>query len=273
MSTDCARAWLARCLVLMTLACVGACASLRGGEVDETVSWPAEKLYAQAKDELNSGNWAAAIKSLEKLEARYPFGRWAQQAQLDTAWAHYREGDAPSALAEIERFIRLHPNHAYMDYALYLRGLINFNENRGIFARLGGQNLSERDLKAAREAFDTFKQLLQRFPESRYAADAELRMRFLLNSMAEGEVLIARYYFRRGAHVAAINRAKGVVEQYQQAPAVEEALYILMRSYEALGLSALRDDTQRVLATNFPNGTLQRRGLRADSGSWWQFWR
>lgn len=272
MSTSAARAWLGRGLLVVAATLAGGCANVRPG-ADETASWPPEKLYAQAKEELSSGNWAAAVKSLEKLESRYPFGRWAQQAQLDTAWAHYREGDPVAALAEIERFIRLYPNHPYMDYALYLRGLINFNENRGLFARLGGQNLSERDLKAAREAFDTFKQLVQRYPDSRYAADAELRMQFLLDSIAAGEVTIARYYFRRGAHVAAVNRAKGVVEQYQQSPAVEEALYILVRSYDALGLVQLRDDARRVLVRSFPDSAYERRGFASDDRSWWQFWK
>ena len=250
---------------------VGACGSTRPA-ADETASWTAEKLYAEAKDELNRGNWPAAIKQLEKLESRYPFGRFAQQAQLDTAWAHYREGDSVSALAEVERFIRLHPNHPYMDYAMYLKGLINFNENRGFFARLGGQNLSERDLKAAREAFDSFKQLIERFPDSRYAADAELRMRFLVNSIASGEVSIARYYLSRGAHVAAASRAKDVVEHYQQTPAVEEALFILVRAYDALGLPKLRDDTMRVLRQNFPDSSLASRGFASSDRSWWKFW-
>lgn len=263
---------MARCLLSVAVLSAGACSATRPSQ-DETIAWPAEKLYAEAKDELNRGNWPAAIKLLERLESRYPFGRYAQQAQLDTAWAHYREGEAASALTQIERFMRLHPNHAYLDYALYLRGLVNFNENRGFFANLGGQNLSERDLKAAREAFDSFKQLVERFPDSRYAGDAELRMQFLLGSIAAGEVSIARYYFSRGAYVAAVNRAKDVIEQYPQAPAVEEALYILVRAYDALGLAALRDDTKRVLERNFPNSAYMARGFAVNQPSWWQFWK
>lgn len=240
---------------------------------DQTAGWSADKLYAEAKEEISSGNWQPAIKLLEKLESRYPFGRWSQQAQLDTAYAYYKDSDPANALATLDRFVRLHPNHERMDYVLYLRGLVNFNENQGLFAKLGGQDLSERDLKAARDAFDSFKQVVTRFPESRYAEDARLRMAYLVNAMAAGEVHIARYYFRRGAHVAAVNRAKNVVQQYQQVPAVEEALYILVRSYEAMGLPELRDDARRVLQTNFPDSTFLARGFAARDRSWWQFWR
>lgn len=271
MSTLLARQ-MARCLIIVAALASAGCGTSRLGP-DETLSWSPEKLYAEARDELRSGNWASAIKLLEKLESRYPFGRFGQQAQLDIAWAHYREGDQANALANIDRFIRQYPNHAALDYALYLKGLINFNENRGLFARFGGQDLSERDLKAARESFDTFKQLVARFPESRYAADAEARMRYLVNSMATGEVSIARYYYSRGAYVAAVNRAKAVVEQYPQAPAVEDALVILARSYDGLGLVDLRDGAERVLKLNFPDSPAPGRALAERSRRWWQIWK
>ena len=271
MSTSFSRLLASAMVVVAALAFAG-CGTTRLGP-DETLSWSPEKLYAEARDELRSGNWAAAIKLLEKLEARYPFGRFGQQAQLDTAWAYYREGDQGNALASVERFMRQYPNHAALDYALYLKGLINFNENRGLFARLGGQDLAERDLKAARESFDTFKQLVSRFPNSRYAPDAQARMGYLVNSMASGEVSVARYYFSRGAYVAAANRAKGVVEQYPQAPAVEDALVILARSYEGLGLPELRDGTERVLKLNFPDSTAPARALAPRQARWWQIWK
>ena len=240
---------------------------------DLTIGWPPDRLYAEAKDEITGANYTRAIELLEKLESRYPFGRWAQQAQLEIAWVHYKDGERALALSAIDRFIRLHPEHSAMDYALYLKGLINFNEQQGFLARIGSQDLAERDLQAAREAFDTFKQLVTRYPESKYAPDAEARMSYLLNSMARGEMLIARYYMQRGAYVAAVNRAQSVVRQYQQAPAVEDALAILVNSYDALLMPEQRDDAKRVLDRNFPNSDAMDRVVASDDRRWWQVWR
>jgi outer membrane protein assembly factor BamD len=220
-----------------------------------------------------SANYTRAVELLEKLESRYPFGRWAQQAQIEIAYAHYKDGERALALAAIDRFIRLHPEHAALDYALYLKGLINFNEQQGLLAWLGRQDLAERDLQAAREAFDTFKELVSRFPESRYASDAEARMKYLVNSMARGETLIARYYFQRGAYVAAANRAQNVIRDYQQTPALEDALAILVLSYDKLNLDQLRDDSRRVLELNFPNSDALARVDATDDRRWWQIWR
>lgn len=240
---------------------------------DPTLGWSPDRLYAEAREEMASGNWEAAVRNLERLEARYPFGRWAQQAQLDTAWAHFKASERALSLAAIDRFMKLHPNHPALDYALYLKGLVNFNEQQGLLAKLGGQDLAERDQAALRESFDAFKELVTRFPDSRYASDAEARMLYLVNSMARGQVHIARYYYRRGAYVAAANRAQEVVRHYQQAPAVEEALYVLMRSYEKLGLLDLRDDAERVMRRNFPDSELLTTGWREDDRRWWQVWR
>lgn len=262
------RRWL--CVLLATIV-LGACSSADGPDI--TIGWPPERLYKDAKDEMNAGNWANAIKQLERLEARYPFGTWAQQAQLDLAYSHYKEGDRALALAAVDRFMKLHPNHPAMDYAYYLKGLINFNEQQGFIASLGGQDLSERDLRAARDAFDAFRDLITRYPDSKYADDARERMKFLVNSMAKGEVHIARYYFDRGAYVAAANRADGVVKQYPQSPAVEEALYILMVSYQKLGMKDMQADTERVFKLNFPNSKLPESGLAQVDRKWWQLWR
>ncbi len=241
---------------------------------DPTLGWTPERLYEDARDDMAGGRWDTAIKTLEKLEARYPFGRWAQQAQIDTAYAHYRQGERALALAATDRFLKLHPDHVALDYVYYLRGLINFNEQQGWIARLGGQDLSERDLKAARDAFDAFKEVVSRFPNSRYAADAEARMKYLVNAMASGEVHIARYYFLRGAYVAAANRAQSAIRSYPQAPAIEEALYLLMASQDKLGLPDLRDDTRRVLERNFPQSAwLQGRKPGEDDRRWWEIWR
>lgn len=256
---------------ILCLLLVAGCASTDG--LDSTLGWTPEKLYAEAKGEMSSGNWPASIKLLEKLESRYPFGRWAQQAQIDLAYAHYKDNERALALAAVDRFLKLHPNHQSLDYVHYLKGLINFNEQQGLLANLGGQDLSERDLRAAREAFDAFKEVLTRWPDSKYAEDATARMRYLVNSMAQGELHIARYYFRRGAFVAAANRAQTVVKQYRETPSVEDALYIMYASYDRLGLADLRSDTERVFKLNFPKSDLLARGFDIDDRRWWQLWR
>lgn len=238
---------------------------------DETTNWSASKLYAEAHDELSAGGYDKAIKYFEKLEARYPFGTYAQQAQMEVAYAHYRQGDQPQALAAVERFIKLHPNHPNVDYMYYLRGLINFNDKVSLFDFLASEDATERDPKAAREAFDSFKLLVERFPDSIYAKDSAARLKYLVNAMAQHEVHVANYYYRRGAYLAAANRAQTAVAEYREAPAVEEALYIMVRSYDALGLTQLRDDAQRVLQLNFPNSQVTLGG-RPKQERWWKFW-
>lgn len=250
---------------------VSAC-SLLPEKTDETANWSAPKLYAEARDELAAGGYDKAIQYYEKLESRYPFGTYAQQSQMEIAYAYYRQADQPQALAAVERFIKLHPNHPNADYMYYLRGLINFNDRVGPFNFLVPQDQSERDPKAAREAFEAFKQLVEKYPASLYAKDSLARMKYLVNALASHDVYVARYYYRRGAYLGAVNRAQGVVKDYTDAPAIEEALFIMVRCYDALGLPQLRDDAIRVLKQNYPNsafinsnGTLGKR--------WWQFWR
>jgi outer membrane protein assembly factor BamD len=254
-------------------ALIAGCGIFGTGDVDRTAKMTPNEIHAEAKDEMASGRWGEAVKLLAKLESRYPFGSWAQQAQLDTAYAHYKDGDRTQALIAVERFIRLYPTHDRLDYAFYLKGLINFNDDQGALARLGGQDLSERDQRAAREAFEAFRQVITRWPESRYAEDARERMQYLVNAMAGGEVHIARFYFSRGAYLAAINRAQAVVQLYRTTPAVEDALFIMMKGYERLGLQEQRADAERVLRRNFPDSTLFERGISRDDRSWWQVWR
>lgn len=237
---------------------------------DETTGWSASKLYAEAHDELGQGGYDKAIKYFEKLESRYPFGTYAQQAQMEIAYAHYRQGDQPQALAAVERFIKLHPNHPNVDYMYYLRGLINFNDKVSIFDFLASEDVTERDPKAAREAFDSFKILVERYPNSVYAKDAAARLKYLVNAMAQHEVHVANYYYRRGAYLAAANRAQAAVTEYRDAPAIEEALYIMVRSYDALGLPELRDDAKRILDKNFPNSAVTMGG--AKKTPWWKIW-
>lgn len=240
-------------------------------QIDETAGWNAQKLYAEAKSSMADGAYDRAITLFEKLEARFPYGRYAQQAQIDSAYAYYKQNEPTLALAAADRFIKLHPNHPSVDYVYYLKGLVNFNEDLGLLGALSNQDLSERDPKGAREAFESFRELASRFPESRYAEDSRKRMLYLVNSLAAHEVHVARYYYRRGAYVAAINRAKTAVTTFPQAPANEEALFLLVKSYDALGMTALRDDADRVLQKNFPNSVYFAGGPK-DGRPWWQLW-
>lgn len=239
---------------------------------DETKGWSAQKLYTEAKNQLNDRNYEAAIKYYEKLEARYPHGRFAQQAQLEIAYAYYKDNEPAQAVTAAERFIKLHPGHPSVDYAYYLKGLANFNGDLGWLGYLSGQDLTERDPKAAREAFDAFKDLVTRFPESKYTPDAIARMNYLVNALASHEVHVARYYMKRGAHVAAANRAQMALKTYPQAPANEEGLVILVKAYDALGMKDLRDDAERVLMKNFPNSKYMKGDPRRAGTPWWQIW-
>jgi outer membrane protein assembly factor BamD len=238
---------------------------------DETTGWSAQKLYTEAKDAMDSGSFDKAIKLFEKLESRYPYGRYAQQAQLEAAYAYYKSGEQTMAVAACDRFIRLHPNHANVDYAYYLKGLANFNEDLGLLGYLNKQDQTERDPRAARDALEAFKELITRFPTSKYAQDSAARSTYLLNALAAHEVHVARYYYRRGAFIAATNRAQQVIKVYPETPSTEEALFIMVKAYEALGLKDLRDDAERVLRKNFPSSQFWVKGLDPMT-PWWKFW-
>lgn len=238
---------------------------------DETVGWSANKLYTEAKNALNEGSYDSSIKYYEKLESRYPYGRFAQQAQMDLAYAYWKSGEKDSALAACERFIKLHPNHPNVDYVYYLRGLVNFNEDMGLMGHVSLQDMTERDPKGGRESFEAFRELINRFPESKYTPDATLRMKYLVNALAQLEVHVARYYMKRGAYVAAVNRAQYAVKSYPDVPATEEALFIMVKAYDLLGMNELRDDSERVMRKNFPQSVYYTRGL-ARQEPWWKLW-
>ncbi len=260
-------------LALISLAFfLSACGSL-GEKPDETKGWSAEKLYAEAKDELTGKNYEKAIKLFEKLESRYPFGAYAQQAQMQMAYAYYRQNDQAQCLAAVDRFIRLHPNHPNVDYMYYLRGLANFKDSKGLFDFMSKQDPTERDPKAAKAAFDAFKQLTERFPDSRYAEDASDRLRYLVEAMAQYDVHVARFYLRQHAYVAAINRAQNVMREYPASPSVRNALRIQIRAYEALGMNDLRDDAERVFQHNYKMSSTAQETQKEAAASWWEFWK
>ena len=236
---------------------------------DKTAGWTTDRLHSEAREELTGGSYDKAVPLLEKLEGRAAGTPLAQQAQLDKAYAQYKSGDKAQAISTLDRFMKLHPASPALDYALYLKGLVNFNDDLGMFSWLSRQDLSERDQKAAKDSFEAFRELSTRFPESRYAQDSRQRMTYIVNSLAQYEVHVARYYYQRGAYVAAISRAQTALADYQSVPAQEEALYILIKSYDALGMTQLRDDTQRIMDASYPNGTV---GLKRKGDPWWKVW-
>jgi outer membrane protein assembly factor BamD len=241
---------------------------------DKTAGLSPAKLYAEARSEMDSGAWDKAVTLLDKLEGRAAGTPLAQQAQIDKAYAHHRNGEPALAIATVDRFVRLHPTSAALDYALYLKGIVSFNGDLGPFGFLSTQDLSERDQKAARESFEAFKELIQRFPDSKYSADARLRTNYILNAVASSEIHVARFYYKKGAYIAAINRVQYALKEFKDVPALEEGLKILIDSYSALGMEDLRADTQRVFDRTY--GTSASRGkvtgIQDQAKQWWRFW-
>jgi outer membrane protein assembly factor BamD len=238
---------------------------------DETAGWSANKLYTQAKEAMSEGSWDKAVKYFEKLESRYPYGRYAQQAQIEVAYAYFKSGETASAIAACDRFVKLHPDHPNVDYIYYLKGLVTFNEDLGMMGHVSMQDQTERDPKGMRESFDAFKTLSSRFPDSKYTPDAVQRMKYLVSAMAANEVHVARYYMKRKAYVAAANRAQSAIKNYPDAPAIEEALFIMVKAYDEMGMIDLRDDAERVMRKNYPNSVYYTRGLNRVE-PWWKLW-
>jgi len=258
--------------ILVSLLALSGCAG-SDGQKDDTDIWSETKLYSEATDRLNDADYAKCGKYFEKLEARFPFGPYSQQAQINAAYCFWKAQDQVQALVSIDRFIKLHQGSSNLDYAYYLKGLITFNDDLGWLGKFTGQDLSERDPKAAKEAFESFKTVVERFPDSKYAPDSLDRMRYIVNSLAEADVIVARFYYQRGAYLASANRAQLVIRDYDRAPAVEEALYILTKSYEKLGMVDLSNDSARVFKLNFPDSDMMITGQRVKKERrWWQFW-
>jgi outer membrane protein assembly factor BamD len=225
-----------------------------GADLDPTKNWSPERFYQDAKEKMADGDYATAIKDFETLEARYPYGPYAEQAQLEVAYAYYKQDEPALAITAADRFIRLHPTHPNVDYAYYLKGLVNFKLERSFFDWLlgGVDDLSDRDPKGARDAYLSFKELVERFPNSRYAPDARARMAYLFNIQAKYEVEVARFYYKRDAYVAAVNRCQYAIENYPRTPTVEDALGIETLAYIKMGMMKLAEDNVRVIKLNFP---------------------
>ncbi|MDX5371826.1 MAG: outer membrane protein assembly factor BamD [Pseudomonadaceae bacterium] len=258
-------------LLIATLALTAACSSNKP-EVDENLS--ETELYQQAQDDLDNSSYNNAIAKLKALESRYPFGRYAEQAQLELIYAYYKNVEPEAAKASAERFIRLHPQHANVDYAYYLKGLASFDQDRGLIARFIPLDLTKRDPGAARDSFNEFAQLTSRFPNSRYAPDAKARMIYLRNLLAAYEIHAAHYYLSRQAYVAAANRGRYVVENFQETPAVADGLAVMVEAYQRLELNELASTSLETLKLNYPDhpslvdGQFVPREQEADNRSW-----
>ncbi len=239
-------------LVLSLTACAGS------GDKSKTVkNQPAkdsvEAAYKEVRDEMDAGGWSRVIEAAEKVQALDALGVYGRQAMLDMAFAHWRNGDPAIALTTLDRYLRLFPKSDGTPYALYLKGLINFNERSGLFAKLSGEDLSERDPKQLREAYDVFQRIVKEYPDSKYASEASQRLTYIVNTMAKHEVGIALYYLQRNAPLAAVNRAQDMLKQYAETPAQEEALGIMIEGYRQLGLDDLKKGAEKVLAQNYPD--------------------
>lgn len=214
---------------------------------------PEQILYDDAMSALDASNWSLAIERLQLLEARYPFGRFSEQGQLELIYAYYRNREPAASRAAADRFIRLHPNHESIDYAYFLKGLTSFEEDRNFLARFLPLDETQRDPGAALDSFESFSILLNRYPDSEFAPDAQRRMQYLKNRLATYEIHVASFYMKREAWVAAANRGRYVVENLQETPAVPDALAIMAESYTKLGMTDLADNALEVLRLNFPD--------------------
>jgi outer membrane protein assembly factor BamD len=240
-------------------------------ELDDTKGWSAEKIYQTGEASMADKDYDKAIGYFKKLESRFPNGKYATQAQLEIAYGYYKKPDPVSAVAAADRFIKLHPDHPNVDYAYYLKGLATFNE-RGFIEKHTGQEISDRDPKTLKQSFAALKELTDRYPKSRYYKDATQRMVYLVNTLAQGELAVARYYMKRNAFLAALNRAKYVLEYYPNSTSVEEALVIQVSAYDNMGMEDLKNDSLRVLKTNYPENPLVTGKVVQDEKVWWKFW-
>ncbi len=231
------------------------CSDTPDETTDEYSDWTAEQFYREARDNLNDKRYDKAAKLYEKLEARYPFGKYATQAQLDVAYAYYKNDEPDSAIAAADRFIKLNPAHPHVDYAYYIKGLVNYNRGISFMDRFIPTDSSQRDPGPTLDSFKEFEELLRRFPNSRYADDSRKRIISLRNNLAMHEIHVADFYMRRGAYLAAARRCGEVIRKYQRTQAVPVALEIMEQAYQKLGMTQLAADTHRVFELNYAAGT------------------
>lgn len=252
--TNYGRSSFLRLLLISLLAGAATGCSVFGDKEKDYSEATAEQLYEDARTAISKKRYESAIEILRTLEGKYPYGVYAEQAQLDTIYVYYLSEQPGLALAAADRFIKLHPTHKSVDYAYYLKGLVTYNEDKSLMGQITGQDdLSDRDASAIRASLAAFEELYTLYPESQYGPEARKRAKYLTNALARNEIAVARYYYSRGAYVAVVNRAKGVVEQFSATPSVEQALALMMFSYTKMGFDDLSADSRRVLELNFPD--------------------
>ena len=234
---------------------LGGCSSSPDEEEVVVNNRSAQSLYEDAKEKMAIGNFNAATATLSALDSRYPFGPLSNQVQLDLIYAYYKSGKVNEAISTIDRFTRLNPNHADVDYAIYMRGLTNMESDKNLFQELVGIDRSDRDPSKSREAFEDFRRLIEKFPDSKYAADAQKRMLHIKSRLAKYEIAIARFYMRREAYVAAANRGRYVLEYYPDTDHVQEALEIMVECYDQLKLDELKNNVMKTLKLNYPDSS------------------
>ena len=261
---------VSRLMLIALVVALAGCSLFGKKKADPLETLGVEELYEQGKQANEKGNYDVAARTFARLVARFPFGPYTEQAQIDQAYAQYKMNKPDDAYSTINRFIKTYPAHKHTDYAYYLRGLINFDREEGLLERYAGLDMTQRDQAFVRQSFDDFAALVKRYPESRYADDSIQRMVYLRNGMAQSEINVALYYLRRGAHVAASNRAKTVIETYDRAPQVGDALAVLVQSYHELGQDKLSDDAARVLQLNFPDHPSLAGGWPVWRSNWWK---
>lgn len=240
-----------RTLGLVILLALAGCSAVT--EQDETLGWSVQRLYGEAKQEMNSGSMQTARRHYSKLLARYPFGRYAQQSQLDLIQLEYKDREYDQAVAQADKFLQLYPRSPYADYARYMKGVITYSRDVSIIDRLVPTNIAQSDQGLMKKAYENFQALVAQSPNGEYTDDAKMRMVFLRNISAEHEIYVAEYYLRRKAYLAAANRGQYVLENYQTTPSAALALAVMVRAYKELNLNDLSDDAARVLTTNYPN--------------------
>lgn len=240
-------------------------------ELDDTKGMNAQRIYELASEKMSDKDYKKAVEYLKKLESRYPNSKYGAQAQLDMAYAYYKQEDAAQCVSTVERFIKLHPNHPNLDYAYYLKGVAYFKQ-RGLIEKATFQDISDRDPNVLRESFLAFKNLLTLYPDTRYGKDATERMIYLKNKLADHELHVARHYMKVKAYIAALNRAKYVIENYADSNFVEEALVIMISAYDYLGMTDLKEDNLKILKQNYPNSAIFNKGQDTKKQDWWKFW-
>ena len=245
-------------IILTVLALTLTGCSSSDDDIEKVPDKSAQSLFVDARTALDNGLYQKAIQILGAIDSRFPFGPISHQVQLDLIYAYYKSGNAGQGIALTDRFLRLNPNNSNVDYVYYMRALINISTEENLFQDLAGIDRTDRDPEASRSAFKDFKSIVTDYPDSKYAADARKRMIAIKSRLAQYEIAVAKYYIKREAYASAANRGRYIVEYFAPSPEIEQALEIMIESYDKLALTDLKKNAMQVLAANYPNNKLVR---------------